>query len=561
MSSGYGTAEFWKGETDEEYGVYNSGKGGGGFDHVSTFAYPNQIIRQLKDSGKEPNVTKLTFEGTRFDEVHAMLSKNSNYYDKQTKQIGEKTYFDQYMKSHTNSWTRERTTARWTENGVDVRFASFDDVRSLSRDRVKNADLVIMDNFNSNFGVYLSSRLMAIAGCLGEEDFSSAFEQTGYANRIEDLGSSKLLNKVTKDVRKKLNGLIKQIKLSGLPAPAIAELVDTLVYTTVDAVWACNQSINDVTRLNPNAKIIVVGPQNLFENEQIKIGGKSINLGSIMKVLLGSLGDYLKILNNDSNIYYLDIIESGQHIETFMEKWSSYNPEDIMKVENVDDYCELLLTFSSEYTDDGKQPNEDIMQAVNASYANNNEKKAAVKAAAATAFSSQDNAVTEEQVDNIVYNLAACSNEKGFDFDYMIKSISSFSAIFNGLEKNLVKKYEELEDAEKTMIKVYVTFLMQSATGVHPSEAGCIAKAALVEKEVAKALGLNKDRAANYNHFDKSVEGAIEKTISIIQLFNLINERPSLVNNISSEHITGTYDIIKTAFDKIARGFRLLLNI
>ncbi|MCQ2550814.1 MAG: hypothetical protein MJ146_01295 [Clostridia bacterium] len=577
MTNGYGTSEFWAGETTTPDGLYDRGQGTGGFDHCATFAYPQAIITHLKDQGYKASVSRFNFEGTSFDAVHAMLSKDLKYYNDCMKVVYEgetyKNYKNDELASHVLSWTNGKE-ARWTENKKAKTYNSIKELRSDAQTRVKKADLVILDNFNSNYGVYMSSRLMTVLGYVGGETGfrQEEFEKSGYANRLEDLSKYTGVKLIVKAVRPQIYKMVRETVGDSLPTDLILELVDTLVYTFVEGVWAANQSVQDVKALNPNAKIVLVGPQNLFQDINLTVSGVTVPLGDYLGILFGGIGTYLKYLGaNAGDYYYVDCAGSPEEIVAFMDKWHKYD-KTINNEENIDEYCQLLVTFSSLNT---KYPDDSMQTVYGKDYAKPADMKAAVQeefkklyltkflnwyadyedddtsAEQKIALLSYDDKALYDKVkemaadklcDLVVSNIIKCTGDGNFDLTPVLRGLSGLWSEMNNILKTVVKE-DEISASEKLFAQLYLTFIIQQATGCHPSDEGVVVKGNLVLDGVDKALGLHADPSNNLTDKAKAdaVKAAIKGIKNIVMKKTVTDEDKLAVDKMYKELKTFTF--------------------
>lgn len=559
MTSGYGTQEFWKGGTQL-----------GGFDHVASFAYPNAIKDYLEKENlvdKPVKVSKFNFEGMMMSDVHIMLGKNGKeQYAEETRIVHAEdptNYYKDHHWSHLRSWTAEKPY-RWTEDKKPVKLYNdevydnpdrIDTIRKVAQERVKNADVVILDNLNSSFGIYEVKRLTTILEYMNNME---NFEESGYANYVEDFGNSKEIQKVVKDVRKKLRSKLNGLKIDGVPVSAavLTELIESLTYTTVEGVYSVAATVKDIKRLNPNAEIIIVGPENPIKSLKLKISGINVNLGGIIDVLLTSFGTYFKYLGIGAKDYtYVDMLKTD-HIQLLSEKWASWSGV-ITDKDHENEYVELLSIISSK---DGDEPaitpdriklareyyQSEIKQTFtdkelaqiwfaidNASdkdkdLADEDLSEDQLKAALATM--SQKLSASKEgtlsaiqpKIDQVVTNVAYCAAHPEFDIGEMI---SDGLGDFGNIAKSLVdalqgKRYDAsmlgdsnvMSPSERTLLSLFVACMMQSGTGAHPSEAGCITKAKVIEKALAKVVKTQKAKQAKQKKY-KEAKSAISSIV------------------------------------------------
>ena len=314
---------------------------------MSVQAYPWQFKKYLEETENTSYyLSSFAMNGMRTNELHALLDED--YYEKAFNQERDKGvwYYEEneagekvlkatgFLGDHINDFVMAlgHGGATVEENGKEVPVWTSEDnitidgltgiyglegtsgeayfrAQKYVKEEIKNADIIIVDNVMNNFGTYFANRIAGAAGVPGKEAESTYSKQT-----LDDI--DEILGTDWKQINKIKNVLLKAAGLSSNPIGK--EMIDGFLYCYADATANFSAEMDIIKKLNPDAKIIVVGPYNSLEGVKLNLGGQVIDLGTVMGKAFDAVSLYLRALDKHCDEYYF--ADLSMSIETFMTK-------------------------------------------------------------------------------------------------------------------------------------------------------------------------------------------------------------------------------------------------
>ena len=297
-ASGYGLPDFVN--KDRSFNVNNNDLEGAwtvaaakaaGMGRISNSSYPWKLKKYLEEQeGTSYELSAFTLNGMRTDEFRAILDED--FYMRAFNREKEKTWYYEtdeegnkvlsklgFLSDRVNCFVQAlgHGGATVDVNGTQVPVWTEDDninidgkegifglegtsgeayfrAQKYVKEKVQNANVIVIDNCVNNFGTYLAHRVGA-EHRVGDHD--------GVA------GADSYVWKVVKKLQDKLlgdNSLLKN---------AIAkELLNAFIFCYADCVTNFSAQMEIIRELNPDAKIIVVGLYNPLEGLKVKFNGK-----------------------------------------------------------------------------------------------------------------------------------------------------------------------------------------------------------------------------------------------------------------------------------------------
>lgn len=317
-SSGYGLPDFVN--NNRGFDVRNNDLEGAwtaaaaaeaGKARISNDSYPWQLKKYIEEKeGMKCNLSSMCLNGMRTDELRAFLS--SDYYKKINKLEIEKTKFSEhdigYLTDITGSYVDSfRDGGATLKDGTPV--TNLETAQAYTRQEIENADVIVLDICNNNFGSYFGNRIVGHLGIPGYEYASKYGEIT--INDIDD---------VPPEVKAVINKVKKRLEESGLMGdnPEQVEFfVDTFLYTYADTMTNFTYDVAKIRKINPDAQIITVGLYNPFEGMNLIVDGKKIDFGRIAGYATGLFNTFIQTNPTRPEYYYADV--SG-NVDTFIEE-------------------------------------------------------------------------------------------------------------------------------------------------------------------------------------------------------------------------------------------------
>jgi hypothetical protein len=139
-------------------------------------------------------------------------------------------------------------------------------------------------------------------------------------------------------------------------ADYLSYALECYIYAFVNYVYNLDTAIETIKSISPNAKIVLLGAIDVYQNVNVKIGGKVVNLGEYTKHLLGMLD--LKLLSYAhmaSDIVYIPVhtlqnFASGDHNEIDCTDLGSFD----IKVNDIGKTIPIIRVNPKTQTPDSK---------------------------------------------------------------------------------------------------------------------------------------------------------------------------------------------------------------
>ena len=388
----------------DDYSVYSEAtwavgyhdSGLGFMDYASRYSTGYLMADYLTKTLTDKNVVfeSLTFEGMRTDELRALLDKNYK---------GDYFCYPDHMPHY------EEMFAGDPDEGFAGYAASHDvgeakDVHEFFVQEITDADLIIMDCCTNNFGTYISDRLMGYHG--------GALDETVY-DALDSIAPG--FKETAEYTINKYFSFLKDI----VPEGIAQDLIDSITYAFVDMCVNFSVDVDTILKLNPNAKLICVGPANIMQGLTAEYNGITLDIGAIWGVMINLANTYITTLDpNRNKFYYANVMEGVELII-----------EDVAKGEFTNIYNDDLVDYFGE--------------------------------------------LTQEDIDLVV----KAAGHTCVDISAILDVISSDlkNSAKAAMAKGVAEGWDALSSAEQSLLYVYLRFFI-NGSGTHPSADGYVAK-------------------------------------------------------------------------------------
>ena len=451
-SSGYGLPDF--DFTHNSFNINNNdltkwtpelaeGKG-----RISNFSHPWQLKEYIaeKEFGGElskVNLSSMCLGGMRTDELRALL--DDEYFQRVmahefevTANAGHVGFLTDHMRDYVNALRDGGAKV----GGHEIR--SFDegglaDAQAYTEAEVKKANVIVVDVCTNNFGTYLARR---IAGKMHTPNFEDAYKY--YLETTDDIDD---LSDETKAEIKKLRALfLRLLKANGSdPDDMMTQFIDGLMYCYASCITNFTADMETLRRLNPNAKIIVVGIFNSLHGIKLSIDGRDLDFSTIGNTMFNSVNMYIKALDKNCDQYYFADLSGG--LESFVDAAA--------KMETLEDL---------DATDDGRHYMDVMVRELTNTFLGRV-------------------TLTESQSAKARQLLFEASKFDRADLNDLIGAFGNPTAVAEDLQRYILwDAVEYPQDNSMALLNMELRFLFDYGIGQHPSKYGCLQKAASVKK-------------------------------------------------------------------------------
>ena len=277
--------------------------------HMSVDAYPWQLKRYMvQEQGIDKvNLTPVTMNGMRTDELRSFLDKD--FYQEASER--EYAYAQRWIDEHgitggdvdTYRGFLNAHMGWYIDNFRDsgaIANNTYDEAQTYVKNSIKDADVIVFDLCNNNFGTYMGYRLSSYLGM--EDRYASNTYET--IDDVRDLPDG--LKKTINSLKETVAGSSDVFKTA-----AGSQLLDTYIYSVADCIVNFRADMEMIREINPDAKIIAVGLNNPMEGLGIANGDMKIDLGAICGKLFDLVNTYIKAFDKNANNYYYADLSGG----------------------------------------------------------------------------------------------------------------------------------------------------------------------------------------------------------------------------------------------------------
>ncbi len=274
---------------------------------LSGSAYPYRLKRYIAENefGGDMDRVKLTaftLNGMRVDEALALIDED--FYRKETAR--EAAYSEKWKETHTPQEGKSYLgflTARMNRfisalyNGGAASANDYKAANEYVRGSVEDADVIVLDACNNNFGTYIGYRLAAYSGIGYTDSLPNIYET------IDDVDG------LPEWLRSAITGAMEKAEKSGIMKDAFArQIVDAYMYAAASCIVNYSAAIEEIRKINPDAKLICVGISNPNKDMAVLLGETRVELGAMLGRLFSLVDLYIRCLDkNSDNIYYADL--------------------------------------------------------------------------------------------------------------------------------------------------------------------------------------------------------------------------------------------------------------
>lgn len=279
----------------------------GFMDNASRYSTGYRMADYLTKTLTDKNVVfeSLTFEGMRTDELRALLD---------TSYKGDYFCNPDHLPHYEDMFAGEGSFGGYKASN-DVGAAT--NVYEFYTQEIKDADLIIMDCCTNNFGTYVSDRLMGGHGGQMKETPLDAIDSIapGFKKTVEN----------TVD---KYFSFLKDIISEGM----VKELIETCTYAITDMCINFSVDVDTILKLNPDVKLIAVGPFNIMKGLMAEYNGLSIDFGAVWGSLINLANTYITTLDPNRDKFYFANTMNGVELiidDVAEGEFTSYYVEDL----------------------------------------------------------------------------------------------------------------------------------------------------------------------------------------------------------------------------------------
>lgn len=289
-------------------------------------AYPNLVGEALQEkfgASKKVVVDHSEMSGTRARDFDYLVNPEK-----------EKDAYYNFM----ISWNVNTYNTAFEETLGGTTFVN--EESDMSQDminRIKNADLISYDYGINDFGAYLLNLAW------GGEVFSTDLSQ---------------INPKYEEIYQTVKGAATALLMhyaSDYVVDSVLNFaenaINTLAYAFVGFVDGFDSGMKKIYELNPNAPVVVVEIQNIYEGLMLDFGGSLLPVGEILGGIIDMANVYMSYLSPFANKYYVANFENKDHVELFIDQIANWD-ETVNSVLEMTDFLDSLNVYSGLYVED-----------------------------------------------------------------------------------------------------------------------------------------------------------------------------------------------------------------
>ena len=474
----------------------NSSDAYGFMDYASKKATGSLMAQYLSEAplNMDVELINLGIEGMRTDELRAILDPSYDGDD----------WCDTHMGWYNDDLFSHYRPAHPEESSLTDLF-----IREISE-----ADLIIMDCCTNNFGTYIMKR---ISGSSYDETVLDVAD--GLAPGFKELAEKAI---------EKYFASLKDV----LPEGMAKELVETVSYCLFDMCANFSVDVAKILALNPDVKLIAVGPFNIMQGFTAVLNGIEIDFANIWGTLINLANTYITSFDpNNGKFCFADVISGvDMLIQPISEgEFTSFYLKDIIETFVADKTQKAQLIAANDFLANHKQgdPGYDVYYDA--------------------VYGGEFGAVL-----NIVSKAAGMTRLDLSDALSLLSGSGGYSKLKNAAtaaaKKGVVQGWDELEPSEQSLMHLAIRFFINNGSGTHPSENGYIQKF-----EAVKA-------AYNSNVHASGNAGKVAANTGLTAAVGILNTiKAPIVNAISKLFsVINIGDFLTRIFDSVTN---LLMNL
>lgn len=306
----------------DEYNVY-------GYKRVPAGSYPDLLVKYFKSLGYEVNIDQLAMSSMRAEEVRFMFDDTylgDEYTDWRFYDVpgvgdsgsAEDGWFigaGKLAYAELQGWNDIVESSNHNDdrlNGVSAETA-IESLKTVYRNDVKNADLIVWDVGINNFGVYLSGRV--VDGSYNESISDIAPE---IGEKYEE-AKAYVLSLIEEKFGTAMLDLIEDVNAE--------HILDSLIYCLVSYCVNYDISMEKIYELNSDVTVVNVTIQNLMKGLVATLPDidLEIPLGDIVATIINAANTYMAVGSPYAkNTLYANVSED-QHVTYFIDQLAEYN--------------------------------------------------------------------------------------------------------------------------------------------------------------------------------------------------------------------------------------------
>ena len=475
-SNGYCLDDYGRFSDAEWYVTPNDRDAYGFMDHASKKATGSLMKQYLSGApfNMDVELINLGIEGMRTDELRAILDPS---YD------GDK-WCDTHMDWYNNKLFSSYQSAYPEESSLTDLF-----IREISE-----ADLIIMDCCTNNFGTYIMRRISG----------------AGYDETVLDVADS-LAPGFKEMAEKAIDKYFASLK-GILPEGMAKELVETVGYCLFDMCANFSVDVAKILALNPDAKLIAVGPFNIMQGFTAVLNGIEIDFANIWGTLINLANTYITTFDpNNDKFYFADVMGGvDMLIKPISEgKFTSFYLNDIIKTFVTDNTQKAQLIVANDFLAKHEPGDPGYDAYYNAIYSGD--------FGAVLSIVSKAAGMTRLDLSDALGLLSRGTAE--------LQNAATTAA-----KTGVAQGWDALTPSDQSLMHLAIRFFINNGSGTHPSESGYEQKFEAVKKAYDKkitAASCAADTAANtgihaavgiINTLKAPIVNAINKLFSFIDL-------------------------------------------
>ena len=213
------------------------------------------------------------------------------------------------------------------------------------RDSIAEADVITMAVGNANFGVYLSSMMSDINGTGSNRvNYDHCTLENALVNADPEFAALGL----------QIVDLALGFMTEFLPEEQARTMADRVGYVVTNYIYHYNQALDEIARLNPDARIVIIGVFNTMSDMDANVtyNGEEryINLAELQHLIMSPINYYLSVLParkqhqggfDDITFHYAEVREVETLSSTFAEVFAE--DKDFFRDRFVGDVAQSLF--------------------------------------------------------------------------------------------------------------------------------------------------------------------------------------------------------------------------
>ena len=284
-----------------------------GYEMDTAGSYTDLVAKELSKN-YNVNLYQVAMSSWRAEELHFLLdfSYNGDSYT-------DTWLYDTNGDGVSSNWYYGAALYEWNER-ADKGLEGYDHtptaeellytLRLATQEKVADADLITVDVGMNNFGTYM---LNLLASGIFSNDIGDISPEV---DQYYDVARDYIIDLVISTVGESI-----------ISAEMLSKFSDTLAYALVGYCVNFDETMKEIYALNPDAKVVVVGIQNMMRDLEVVFPGSQVRFpfGDIFGMVVNAANVYTSIFSPYASRYnYADVSTDGR-AEFFIDEIAGYN--------------------------------------------------------------------------------------------------------------------------------------------------------------------------------------------------------------------------------------------